>query len=181
LSDVITAYSHAVLTKPTEDPNYCIIKYSVSEKAGTLARALKVFFVSRDNNIIIKFSVAILINLFDHPYIQNLDINIIGVNTLNLGHTIPVKYKHNHVLLFATDEEVEELKRELLVAGVAFDVKSYRRIKHSDDLEALQLGNVDGKGIIISSSLKFCFNPISYVSCRYCSNSCLKVLKFCYI
>jgi hypothetical protein len=39
-----------VSVKPTEDPNYCIIKYSVDDKAGTLVRALKVFFVSSNKN-----------------------------------------------------------------------------------------------------------------------------------
>ena len=83
--------------------------------------------------------------------IQNLDINIIGVNTLNLvlDHTVPVKCQHNQVVLIATDEELGKLKHELLVTGLAFDVKSYNRIKHSDDSEVLQLGNVDGNGITI--------------------------------
>ena len=63
---------------------------------------------------------------------------------------VPVTYKHNHVVLVATDEEVEELKRELLETGLAFNVRSYTtRIKHSDDSEALQPGNVDGNGIVI--------------------------------
>ena len=53
------------------------------------------------------------------------------------------------MVLVATDEEVEELKRELLETGLAFDVKPYTRIKHSDDSEALQPGNVDGNGIVI--------------------------------
>ena len=53
------------------------------------------------------------------------------------------------MVLIATDEEVEELKRELLGTGLAFDVKSYNRIKHSGDSEVLQPGNVDGNGIII--------------------------------
>jgi hypothetical protein len=47
------------------------------------------------------------------------------------------------VVLLATNEEVEELKRELLVNGLAFDVRSYKMIerKHSDDSEANQPGN----------------------------------------
>ena len=56
-------------------------------------------------------------------------------------------YKHNHVVLVATEQEVKELKRELLETGLAFDVRPYTRIKHGDDSEALQLGNVDGNGI----------------------------------
>ena len=80
---------------------------------------------------------------------QNPNIKIIGVNTLNVAsnHTVPVTYKHNHVVLVATDEKVEELKRELLATGLALDVRPYTRIKHSDDSEALQSGNVDGNGI----------------------------------
>ena len=48
----------------------------------------------------------------------------------------------------ATDEEVQELQHELLITGLAFDVKPYERIKRSDDSEALQPGNMDGNGII---------------------------------
>ena len=51
------------------------------------------------------------------------------------------------MVLIATDEEVEELKRELLVAGLAFNVGPYT-IKHSSDSEALQPGNMDGNGIL---------------------------------
>ena len=36
-----------------------------------------------------------------------------------------LKFKHNHVVLVATDEEEEELKHELLVTGLAIDVKHY--------------------------------------------------------
>ena len=53
------------------------------------------------------------------------------------------------MVLVATDEEIKELKRELLVTGLALDVRRCDRIKHSDDSEALQLGNVDGNGIVI--------------------------------
>ena len=46
-----------VSVKPTDDPNYCIIKYTVDERAGTLVRALNIFFVSK----IINVSVYIII------------------------------------------------------------------------------------------------------------------------
>ena len=86
---------------------------------------------------------------------QNLDIKIIGVNTVNVAsnHAVPVTYKHNHVVLVATEEEVEELKHELLETGLALNVGPYTRIKHSDDSEALQPGNVDGNGIYHNSPL----------------------------
>ena len=78
-------------------------------------------------------------------YVQKLNINIIGVNTLNpaFDRTIPVKFKHNHVKLVATEEEVEELKCKLMETGLAFDVRPYT----SDDSEALQPGNMDGNSI----------------------------------
>ena len=55
---------HAILivsVKPTKDPNYCIVKYSVDEKAGTLVRALKVFIVSSINNNYLYFIDTIII------------------------------------------------------------------------------------------------------------------------
>ena len=58
-------------------------------------------------------------------------------------------YKHNHVVLVATDDQEEELKRKLVVTGLAIDVKSYERIHHSDNMELPQLGNM---GISFSSS-----------------------------
>ena len=48
--------------------------------------------------------------------------------------TIPVKFKHNHVLLVATDDEEKKLRHELLVTGCAIDVKDYTP-KHNDNLE----------------------------------------------
>jgi hypothetical protein len=78
---------------------------------------------------------------------QKLHINIIGVNTLNVAfeRIVPVKYKHNHVMLLATDDEVEELKRELMITGLAFNVGPY---ESSDDMDSkvLQPGNIDGNG-----------------------------------
>ena len=56
------------------------------------------------------------------------------------------------MVLVATDEEIEELKHELLETGLAIDVRSYtiNRTEHSDhDSEALQPGNTDGNGIVI--------------------------------
>ena len=125
------------------------------------------------------FSVAI--NLyFDHTYVQNFSINIIGVNTLNLAfkHTVPVSYQHNHVVLVATDEEIKELKRKLRATGLALDVRPYNRIKHSDDSEALQPGNTDGNGTYRNSPQNYIFSCFNQTfSCRYCSNSCLNGKK----
>jgi hypothetical protein len=72
MSDMIM-YAVAVLTvsvKPTEDPNYCIIKYSADEKAGTLVRALKVFFVSSNDNVINSVFISVLIIHTDSQYIH---------------------------------------------------------------------------------------------------------------
>ena len=54
------------------------------------------------------------------------------------------------MVLVATEEEEEELKRELLVTGLAYDVGPYTRVKRSgDDSEAHQPGTMDGNGITI--------------------------------
>jgi hypothetical protein len=37
--------------------------------------------------------------------------------------TTELRYKRNHVVFEATDAEAEELKRELLITGLAVDVK----------------------------------------------------------
>ena len=57
------------------------------------------------------------------------------------------------MVLVATDEEEEELKQELLVTGLAIDVKSYKRIKRGDDSEVPQSGNNMGENSIISLKL----------------------------
>ena len=44
----------------------------------------------------------------------------------------PIKFKHNHVVLVATDEQEEELKHKLLVTGLAIDVKPYKQIQRSE-------------------------------------------------
>ena len=65
------------------------------------------------------------------------------------------------MVLVATDEEVEDLKRELLITGLALDVRPYNRIKHSNDSEALQLGNsMDGNGTIILLNLVKLFHDL---------------------
>lgn len=49
-----------VTVKPSQDPNYCIVKYSIGDRAGVLVRALRVFFVS----IIIKSKMSYYVTLF---------------------------------------------------------------------------------------------------------------------
>ena len=51
---------------------------------------------------------------------------------LAFDRTTPIKFKHNHVVLVATDEQEEELKHKLLVTGLAIDVKPYIRVQHSE-------------------------------------------------
>ena len=80
-------------------------------------------------------------------FMQDLNINIIGVNTLDLAfdRTFKIPYKHNHVVFLATDDQKEELKHKLLVTGLAIDVKPYTRVQRSDDVNPLQDGNNMGK------------------------------------
>lgn len=59
---------------------------------------------------------------------------------------VTIKYKHNHVVLVATDEQEEELKQKLLVDGLAIDVKSYQRIRRSDNIETLQPASMGKNG-----------------------------------
>ena len=61
---------------------------------------------------------------------QELNINIIGVNTLNVAfeRESTVNYKHNHVEYIATPDQESELKTRLQAAGLAVDVKPYTRI-----------------------------------------------------
>lgn len=91
--------------KPVDEPDYCVIKFSVGDEPGTLVRALKVF--------------------------HELNINIIGVNTLNVAfeRESKVNYKHNHVEYVATPDQESELKMRLQAAGLAVDVKPYTRIR----------------------------------------------------
>ena len=56
------------------------------------------------------------------------------------------KYKHNHVVLVATDDQEEELKQELLIAGLVIDVKPYERMQQSDNMEPLQPGSMGRNG-----------------------------------
>ena len=37
---------YRAVTKEHEDPNYCVIKFTVGDAAGIIVRALRVFFVS---------------------------------------------------------------------------------------------------------------------------------------
>ena len=60
-----------------------------------------------------------------------------------------IKFKHNHVMLRATDDQEEELKHKLLVTGLAIDVKPYERVQRSDNSESLQPENMGRNG-------KFC-------------------------
>ena len=60
-----------------------------------------------------------------------------------------IKYKHNHVIFVATDEQEEELKQKLLVDGLAIDVKPYQRIWRSDN--TLQPESVGKNGKIFQS------------------------------
>ena len=75
---------------------------------------------------------------------QDLGINIIGVNTLDhvFDRKVTYKCKHNHVVLVATDDQEEELKQKLLLAGLAFDVKPYKQMWRSDNIEPLQSGGM---------------------------------------
>ena len=60
-----------------------------------------------------------------------------------------IKYKHNHVVLMATDEQEEELKQKLLVNGLAIDVKTYQQMWQSDN--TLQPESVDENGKIFQT------------------------------
>ena len=48
------------------------------------------------------------------------------------NRTIPIKYKHNHVTLFSTSEQEEELKHRLMVTGLAIGVKSHKHTQHNE-------------------------------------------------
>lgn len=61
-------------------------------------------------------------------------------------HKATIKYKHNHVVLIATDEQEEELKQKLLVDGLAIDVKAYKRKWRSDNMETLQPASMGENG-----------------------------------
>ena len=73
---------------------------------------------------------------------QELNINIIGVNTLNVAfeQESTVNYKHNHVEYVATPDQESELKNRLQAAGVAVDVKPYTRIHKIMQCHALTDG-----------------------------------------
>ena len=58
------------------------------------------------------------------------------------------------MVLVATDDQEEELKQELLIAGLVIDVKPYKRIQRSDNIEPLQPGSTDGNSKVF---LKFKF------------------------
>ena len=60
-----------------------------------------------------------------------------------------IKYKHNHVVFLATDDQKEELKHNLLVTGLATDVKPYKHVQRSDDEKPLQAGNMGKNGNFI--------------------------------
>ena len=57
-----------------------------------------------------------------------------------------IKYKHNHVVLVATDKQEEELKQKLLVDGLAIDVKPYQLMRWSDNMETLQPASMGENG-----------------------------------
>ena len=80
---------------------------------------------------------------------------------LAFDRTILLKYKHIHVVLVATDEQEEQLKHELLVTGLAIDVKPYEYIQHSDNQSR------NGIIIIFFMNIQTSMNSFTY---RYCSN-----------
>lgn len=65
---------------------------------------------------------------------QEQDINIIGVNSLNLAfeREREIKFKHNSVVFLGDDKHVSELENSLLITGVAMDVKVYDYEEVSD-------------------------------------------------
>lgn len=78
------------------------------------------------------------------------NINITGVNALDpvFNRAFKVQFKRNNVVFLANDQQVLQLKHNLLVTGVAVDVKTYNYEEQEDTELSHEQHQDDGKKFI---------------------------------
>ena len=96
--------------------------------------------------------------------VQNLDINIIGVNTLNCHEERDhkIKFKYNCVKFISTSDQEKEIKAKLKSTGLVINIEPIQQDDTPSDTADAAPTEEDPEGVILMITPNFSFTVYLY-------------------